>query len=122
VTTIVTVDDHAPFLEAARAVVRCVPGFEIVGEQADARAALGVVRDADPDMVIVDVRMPGMDGIELARRLNDENPTRVVVLATTADLEDVAPRAQRCGAAALVNKRWLTPRLLRGLWVAHRRR
>ena len=119
---IVTVDDQAPFRDAARALVDHTPGFEVVGEPADAGAALDVVRDADPDMVIVDVRMPGMDGIELARRLSAEDPTRVVVLATATDFGEVSPRVRACGAAALVQKRWLTPRLLRGLWVAHRRR
>ena len=72
-------------------------------------------------MVIVDVRMPGMDGLELADRLRAADQTRVVVLATTMDTHALAPSGARCGAAALVRKQWLTPRLLRGLWVAHRR-
>jgi DNA-binding NarL/FixJ family response regulator len=119
---VVTVDDHAPFREAARAVVELMPGFEIVGESDDGDDALRLVHDADPDIVIVDVRMPGIDGIEVATRLRDEDPTRIVVLATSADLRGLAPLARRSGAAALVQKRWLTPRFLRGLWIAHRRR
>ena len=73
-------------------------------------------------MVIVDVRMPGMDGIELADRLRAADRTRVIVLATTVDTRALAPLARGCGASALVCKHWLTPRMLRGLWVAHRRR
>jgi two-component system, NarL family, invasion response regulator UvrY len=121
-TRIVTVDDQAPFRDAARALVEHTPGFELVGESNDGGTALQLVRDADADMVIVDVRMPGMDGIEVADRLRAEDPTRVVVLATSSDLLDLPPRARTCGASAVVQKRWLTPRFLRGLWVAHRRR
>ena len=119
---VVTVDDQAPFREAARVLVDGTPGFELVGESAGGEAALDLVRDRDPDMVVIDVRMPGIDGIEVANRLSAEDSTRVLVLATSADLHEFSPLARSCGAAALVQKRWLTPRLLRGLWIAHRRR
>jgi len=119
---IVTVDDQAPFLEAARAIVARMPGFELVGESTDGNEALRLVREADPDVVILDVRMPGIDGIEVASRLTAEDPTRVVVLVTSADLRELAELARSCGAAALVRKQWLTPQFTRGLWVAHRRR
>jgi DNA-binding NarL/FixJ family response regulator len=118
----VTVDDQAVFREAARALVAGTPGFELAGEAADGQAALRQVRETDPDMVILDVRMPGMDGIEVARLLTAEEPTRLIVLASSADLRKLSLLAGSCGAAALVSKHWLTPRLLRGLWVAHRRR
>jgi two-component system, NarL family, invasion response regulator UvrY len=119
---VVTVDDQAPFREAARVLVDGTPGFELVGESSGGEAALDLVRDCDPDMVVIDVRMPGIDGIEVAHRLSAEDSTRVLVLATSADLHEFSPLAHSCGAAALVQKRWLTPRLLRGLWIAHRRR
>jgi DNA-binding NarL/FixJ family response regulator len=119
---VVTVDDQAPFRRAARMLVDNMPGFELVGESAGGEAALDLVRDRDPDLVVIDVRMPGIDGIEVAHRLSAEDASRVLVLATSADPRASAPRARACGAAALIEKRWLTPRLLRGLWVAHRRR
>jgi DNA-binding NarL/FixJ family response regulator len=119
---IVTVDDQRPFREAARALVSGTPGFELVGESEDGEGALRVVHDADPDMVLLDVRMPGMDGIELADRLTAEDPTRVIVLVSSADLRPLSFLAWDCGADALVRKHWLTPHLLRGLWAAHRRR
>lgn len=73
-------------------------------------------------MVILDVRVAGMDGIETARRMKAENPTRVIVLASSADVRELSVLSGSSGAAALVRKDWLNRRLLRGLWVAHRRR
>ena len=81
-----------------------------------------MVAQADADLVLLDVRMPDIDGIEVANRLRAQDPTRIVVLASTVDPRSLADLARSCGAAAVVRKQWLTPRLLRGLWVAHRRR
>jgi DNA-binding NarL/FixJ family response regulator len=119
---VVTVDDQPFFREAARAIIERTPSFALVGEAGDGRTALDLVRDADPDLVLVDVRMPGMDGIEVSKRLTAEDPERVVVLVSSADPRELSPLARSSGAAALLRKHWLTPRLLRGLWVAHRRR
>jgi DNA-binding NarL/FixJ family response regulator len=121
-TRVVAVDDRTPFLEAARALVASTPGFELVGESTDGTAALRLVREADPDIVLLDVRMEGIDGIEVADRVRAEDPTRVVVLVSSSDPRVLARLARTCGAAALLRKQWLTPQLLRGLWVAHRRR
>jgi DNA-binding NarL/FixJ family response regulator len=119
---VVTVDDQAVFREAARAIIDSTPRFELVGEAEDGETALDLVREADPDVVLLDVRLPGMDGIEVSRRLTAEDPGRLVVLVSSADQRELSALARSCGAAALLRKHWLTPRLLRGLWVAHRRR
>jgi DNA-binding NarL/FixJ family response regulator len=119
---VVAVDDQAPFREAARAVVASTAGFELVGESPDGESALRLVPLTDADMVIVDVRMPGIDGVELASRLRAQDPTTVIVLASTAGLRELSRLGYACGASAVISKQWLTPRLLRGLWVAHRRR
>jgi DNA-binding NarL/FixJ family response regulator len=119
---VVTVDDQPLFRQAAAAVIASTPGFELVGESCDGESALKLVPALDPDMVIVDVRMPGIDGIEVARRLREDDPTRMVVLATSVDTRTFAGLARGSGAAALVHKHWLTPRVLRGLWVALRER
>jgi DNA-binding NarL/FixJ family response regulator len=121
-TRIVTVDDNVPFREAARALIEMVPDFELVEECPDGESALRVVERLDPDLVIIDVRMRGLDGIETARRMRAQDPSRVLVLATSGSLSEFDQLAAACGAAALVRKHWLTPRLLRGLWIAHRRR
>lgn len=115
-------DDQAPFREAARALVAHMGGFEMVAEATGGEEALETTRRVDPDMIVLDVRMAGTDGIETARRLSAEDRTRVIVLASSARVEDLRELAEASGAAAVVSKQWLTPYLLRGLWVAHRRR
>jgi DNA-binding NarL/FixJ family response regulator len=119
---VLTVDDQRPFRQAARALVSQTPGFDLVAEAGDGPEALLAARQADPDMVLLDVRIPGIDGIETARRMSAEDASRVIVLASSADIPSLPGLAEDCGAAALVRKHWLTPHLLRGLWVAHRRR
>jgi DNA-binding NarL/FixJ family response regulator len=119
---VLTVDDQAVFREAARALVSMTPGFEIVGESADGETAVELAREAHPDMVIIDQRMTGIDGIETARRMSADDPTAVIVLVSSADVQPLAAEAEASGVAAVLRKHWLTPRLLRGLWIAHRRR
>jgi DNA-binding NarL/FixJ family response regulator len=119
---ILTVDDQAAFRGAAEALVAAMPGFEIAAESADGESALRIAREVDPDMVLVDVRMRGMDGIETARRLTREDRTRLVVLVSSADVRELSDLAQRADAAAILRKHWLSPRMLRGLWIALRRR
>jgi DNA-binding NarL/FixJ family response regulator len=120
-TRIVTVDGNVPFREAARALIEMSPGFELVAECPDGETALGVVERVHPDLVIIDVRLRGLDGIETARRMRDQDASRVLVLTTSGALYELNAPAAACGAAALVSKQWFTPRLLRGLWIAHRR-
>jgi DNA-binding NarL/FixJ family response regulator len=119
---VLTVDDQPTFREAARAIVEHTPGFEVVGESADGASAIRLAREVDPDMVILDMRMAGLHGIDTARSLNEEDPTRVLVLASSGDVRGLAALSEASGIAALVRKHWLSPRLLRGLWVVHRRR
>jgi DNA-binding NarL/FixJ family response regulator len=119
---LLTVDDQVLFREATRAVVALMPDFEVVAEAADGDEAIRLAREVDPDMVILDVRMLGRDGFDTAGVLTREDPTRVVVLVSSADVRELSALARASGAAALLRKHWLTPRLLRGLWVAHRRR
>jgi DNA-binding NarL/FixJ family response regulator len=116
------VDDQVVVRDAARAIIERTPHFELAGEAGDGPGALELIEAADPDLVILDVRLPGMDGIEVSRRLNDGAPGPVVVLVSSADPRELSGLARRSGAAALLRKHWLTPRLLHGLWVAHRRR
>jgi DNA-binding NarL/FixJ family response regulator len=119
---VLTVDDQRHFREAARALVSMTPGFEVVGESESGETAVGLAQEVHPDMVLLDARMTGIDGIETARRLTVADPTRVIVLVSSADVRPLAPAARASGVAAVVPKQWLTPRFLRGLWIAHRRR
>jgi DNA-binding NarL/FixJ family response regulator len=119
---VLAVDDQAPFREAAIDMVARTPGFELAGETVDGESAVRLAREVDPDIVLLDIRMNGMDGIATAHQLTDESPTRLVVLVSSGDVRELADLADRSGAAAILRKQWLSPRLLRGLWIALRRR
>ena len=117
--TVVTVDDQPYFRDAARDVIEATAGFEMVGEACSGEEALAVVGALEPRLVLVDVRMPDMDGIEATRRIKADHPETVVVLISIEDTGNVPASAMTSGAAALVQKRNFGPSLLRGLWVAH---
>lgn len=115
---VLTVDDQAIFREAARAVIDATPGFEAAGEAASGAEALEMVSYIQVRLALVDVRMPGMDGIETARRLRAVEPAIVVVLISL-ESADLPSSASACGAAALVRKQDFGPQLLRELWAAY---
>jgi DNA-binding NarL/FixJ family response regulator len=116
---VLTVDDQSVFLEAARALIASTPGFCLAGEASSGAEALSAADRLDPDMVLLDVRMPGLDGIETARILTAKRSHAVVVLVSAHDTDEVRALAQQCGAVALVVKERLRPALLRELWADH---
>lgn len=116
---VMVVDDQAAFRRAARALIDATSGFEPVAEAACVSEALRCADELRPELVLMDVFMPGTDGFEGARRLTEAHPECVVVLVSTDDLADLAPEAASCGAVAIVRKESLKPSLLRGLWTAH---
>src|SRR4051794_41927769 len=71
---VLTVDDQAPFREVARDLVEVTPGFAAVGEAESGEEALGMTRSVAPDLILLDLRMSGMDGLETARRLRRRAP------------------------------------------------
>jgi DNA-binding NarL/FixJ family response regulator len=120
---VLVVDDKLAFRHAAREVVEAAgPDFVMVGEAASGEHALAAVDELHPDLVLVDVRMDGMDGIETSKRLTAAHPETIVVLVTVEDLLALPSEVGFCGAADLVRKQELRPALLRRLWQAHRRR
>jgi len=116
---VVTVDDHVAFLRAAEEVIRATPGFDVAGEATSGQAALAIADEAKPDLMLIDVHMPGMDGIEVASRLTELHADTTIVLISAQDLSQIPAAAGRCGAAAVVRKEDVGPRLLRRLWQAH---
>jgi two-component system invasion response regulator UvrY len=119
VVKVLTVDNHAPFLKVARDLVDATPGFESAGEETSAADGLARIERERPDLVLADVRMPVMSGVELAQRINASPNPPVVVLISAVDPANLPAAAYRCGAAAVISKHELAPSRLRELWRAH---
>jgi two-component system invasion response regulator UvrY len=118
--TVLAVDDQATFRRAARRLIRAVPEFEQVGEAASGREALELAELLHPDLVLLDVRMPDMDGIETARQLAQVDPGAVVILISMEEVPELPSEASEVGAAAYLRKQELSPDKLRELWKACR--
>ena len=113
---VLIVDDQAPFRSAARAVVTVMPGFNVVGEAETGEEAVELAEKLKPELVLMDLNMPGIDGYETTRRITAANPEILVVLVSTYAQIDLAAEARTCGARAYVHKEELSPRVLRQLW------
>ena len=114
--SVMIVDDQAPFRAAARAVVSRIGGFELVAEVASGEEAVAVAADLRPALVLMDINMGELDGIEATRLIVETNPDTKVILVSTYGLDDLPPRARTSGAIAYVNKDELSPRVIRRLW------
>ena len=101
---VVLVDDQALFRAGIRMLIESQHDIEVVGEASDGREAIDVVRAAKPDVVLMDIRMPVLDGLgATAELLRDPHPPRIVML-TTFDLDEAAARAIRQGASGFLLK------------------
>jgi DNA-binding NarL/FixJ family response regulator len=112
---IVIADDQRLFAEALDAILSTDGRINVVGRASDGAEAVGLVRDEQPDVVLMDIAMPGMDGIEATRAINSEVPaTRVIVLTGSAAPGDVS-RARAAGAAGYVAKDQIAGDLVRAI-------
>ncbi len=114
--SVLIVDDQVPFRLAARAVLRRTEGFELVAEAADGAEAVAKVAELAPDLVLMDINMPTMNGIDATRQIMQDAPGTTVFLCSTYQRSDLPPEAETAGAAAYVNKEELAPDLLLRLW------
>jgi two-component system invasion response regulator UvrY len=112
------VDDQPPFRAAARAVVNRVDGFELVAEAESGEDAVATSDALELDLVLMDINMGELDGIEATRRITTAHPGTRVILVSTYGVEDLPPGARSSGAMAYVNKDELSPRVVRRLWEA----
>ena len=112
---VLVVDDQSPFRSAARSVVRATPGFEVVGEATSGEEALEQVDALHPALVLMDINMDGIGGIEATRRIRAAHPEVGVVLLSTYDADDLPADARTCGASAYVHKEQFGPDVLESL-------
>ena len=101
--TIVIVDDDPRFRGIARRLLES-EGFEVIGEAADGREALSVAGELEPDIVLLDVQLPDIDGIEVASQLTANGAGPAIVLTSTRDESDFGPQLQQSGARGFVPK------------------
>lgn len=101
---VLLVDDQELVRAGFRMVLDAQPGIEVAGEAADGRAALEVVRSTSADVVLMDVRMPRMDGIEATRHICANSGGPKVIILTTFDLDEYAFSALKAGAAGFLLK------------------
>jgi DNA-binding NarL/FixJ family response regulator len=118
---VLIVDDQEPFRMAARLVVEATDGFEVAGEADSGEASVELADELKPDLVLMDVNLPGINGLDATRQIldgGDEPP--VVLLLSTYEEAEYAPRAAECGAAAYIPKAVFGPDRLESAWAAAR--
>jgi DNA-binding NarL/FixJ family response regulator len=115
---VLIVDDQEPFRLAARTVVELTDGFEVVGEAETGESSVQMARDLDPDIVLMDVNLPGINGLDATRQILAERQRVVVLLLSTYEAEEYAPRATEVGAAAYIPKSEFGPDRLEEAWAA----
>jgi DNA-binding NarL/FixJ family response regulator len=114
-TRILIADDQALVRGGLRMILDAQPDLEVVGEAVDGREALQQARELSPDLVLMDVRMPELDGLETTRRLLDRDPSPKVVVLTTFDLDDYVYEAIRAGASGFLLKSAPPQQLIAGI-------
>jgi DNA-binding NarL/FixJ family response regulator len=117
---VLVVDDQALFREALVALLAVQPEIDVVGEAPDGAAALAAVAAAGPDVVLMDLRMPGLDGVAATRRLRADHPAVRVLALTTFDGDDEVFPALRAGAVGYLLKDATTQRLVEAVLAADR--
>jgi len=115
---VLIVDDQEPFRVAARMVVELTDGFEVAGEAETGEDGVTMTAELDPDLVLMDVNLPGIDGLEATRRILASEDPPIVLLLSTYEEEEYAPRAAECGAAAYIPKAVFGPDRLESAWAA----
>jgi DNA-binding NarL/FixJ family response regulator len=117
---ILLVDDQAMFREGLRLILGQQPDFEILGEAGDGLAAVEAVRRDPPDVVLMDLRMPGVGGVEATRRIKAESPGVPVVVLTTFEEDEEVFSALRAGASGYLLKASSSERLCEAIRLASR--
>ncbi len=117
---VVVVEDHAAVRAGFVALLASPPDFEVVGEAGDGAHAVAVAARTRPDVVVMDIRMPHVDGIEATRRITREHPDTRVLVLTTFDLDEYVHDALRAGASGFLLKDATADEVLNGVRVVAR--
>ena len=112
--TVLIVDDHPSFRQSARLLLES-DGWDVVGEAADGRSALTAAEELAPDLVLLDVQLPDLDGFEVSRRLRSANSGPEVVMTSSRDACDYGTLAADSGARGFVAKAELSGAALEAL-------
>lgn len=103
-TRVVIVDDHSLVRQGLTTLLAVLDGFEVVGEAAEGGEALRLIAELEPDIVVMDLNMPGLDGIEATRQITTDHPRTAVLVLTMFDDDDSLFSALRAGARGYVLK------------------
>lgn len=112
---ILIADDNEHVRRGVRNILSSVPGCEICGEAKDGTEALQCAAELQPDLILLDISMPGLSGLEVARLLRDQVPTAAVLIMSQHDPALVLPRALEVGARGCVDKGRLAADLPRAI-------
>ena len=113
---VLVVDDQALFRRVMSAVVDETEGFVLVGYAASGEDSIMAARVLHPDLILMEVNLPGIDGMEATRRLREDTTAAAIVLLSTYDEDDWDGQAQECGAVAYVAKSAFGPDRLTAVW------
>jgi DNA-binding NarL/FixJ family response regulator len=102
--TVLIADDHRLFADALEAILATDGRFEIVGKAHDGESAVRLAGTTKPDVVLMDIAMPGVDGVEATRRIRKRRKSTAVLILTGSNARNDVDRARRAGAAAYVTK------------------
>jgi signal transduction histidine kinase len=104
VRRVLLVDDHAMVRQGLRAILDHYPDLSIIGEAADGREAVSIAGKREPDVIIMDINMPRMDGIEATKRIKNDHPGTVIIAVSVNDTPHLRQSMQQAGASAFVSK------------------
>jgi two-component system, NarL family, invasion response regulator UvrY len=94
------------------------PGFDVIGEAESGEEAVELFDSLEPGLVLMDINLPGINGIEATRRITGAHPDATVLLLSTYQAADLPSGADSCGAAGYVNKEEFGPKVVLDLWAS----